>query len=97
MHGGADQVNFLLDHKDIQGVSFVGSAPVGQHVYQRATSRMKRAQCFVGAKNHLVVMPDANGTQAVNALAAASCGASGQRCMAISVAILVGEAGGLGR
>ena len=93
IHGGAEQVNFLLDHRDIRGVSFVGSVPVGQHVYKRATDTMKRVQCFAGAKNHLVVMPDANKDQVVNALAAASCGAAGQRCMAISVAILVGESG----
>jgi malonate-semialdehyde dehydrogenase (acetylating)/methylmalonate-semialdehyde dehydrogenase len=68
VHGGADQVNFLLDHKDIQGVSFVGSVPVGQHVYKRATDNMKRAQCFAGAKNHMVVMPDANKDQVINAL-----------------------------
>ena len=92
VHGGAEQVNALLDHPHIQGVSFVGSAPVGQHVYRRATQNLKRAQCFVGAKNHMVVMPDAARDQVINALAAASCGASGQRCMAISVAILVGQA-----
>ena len=93
VHGGADQVNFLCDHPDVQGISFVGSVPVGKHVYQRSTGNMKRAQCFVGAKNHLVAMPDASKDQLIQALAAASCGASGQRCMAISVAILVGEAG----
>ncbi|MCY4644540.1 MAG: CoA-acylating methylmalonate-semialdehyde dehydrogenase [Bacteriovoracales bacterium] len=93
IHGGADQVNFLCDHPKIRGVSFVGSAAVGQHVYKRASESMKRVQCFAGAKNHLVVMPDASKDQAVSALAASSCGASGQRCMAISVAVLVGEAG----
>ena len=93
VHGGAEQVNFLLDHPDIRGVSFVGSVPVGEHVYQRAAAKMKRVQCFAGAKNHMVVMPDANKAEAVNALTAASCGAAGQRCMAISVTVLVGEAG----
>lgn len=93
VHGGAEQVNALLDHPSIKGVSFVGSVPVGQHVYQRASSKMKRVQCFAGAKNHMVIMPDANKSQAINSLTASSCGASGQRCMAISVAILVGEAG----
>ncbi len=95
VHGSADQVNFLLDHKDIKAVSFVGSVPVGQHVYKRGTDNLKRVQSFAGAKNHMVVMPDANKEQVVNALASASCGAAGQRCMAISVAVLVGEAGNL--
>ena len=93
IHGGKEQVNFLLDHPDIKGVSFVGSVPVGQHVYSRGCANMKRVQCFVGAKNHMVVMPDGDRQQVVNALASSSCGASGQRCMAISVAVLVGKAG----
>lgn len=93
VHGSADQVNFLLDHKDIKAISFVGSVPVGQHVYTRGTKNLKRVQSFAGAKNHMVVMPDANKDQVTNALAAASVGAAGQRCMAISVAVLVGEAG----
>lgn len=92
IHGAADQVNFLCDHPAIRGVSFVGSVGVGQHVYRRATSNLKRAQCMVGAKNHMVVMPDAPKEQVLSNIVGASCGAAGQRCMAISVALFVGEA-----
>ena len=83
VHGGKDQVNYLLNHDAIQAVSFVGSVPVGQHIYKTATDNMKRAQCFAGAKNHSVIMPDN--------LVGASVGAAGQRCMAISVAVFVGS------
>ena len=92
IHGGKDQVNKLLNHDDVRAVSFVGSVPVGQHVYKTATDNMKRAQCFAGAKNHSVIMPDANVKQVLNNLVGASVGAAGQRCMAISVAVFVGEA-----
>lgn len=91
VHGGKDQVNQLLTHEDIKAVSFVGSVPVGQHIYKTATDHMKRAQCFAGAKNHSVIMPDANKAQVLNNLVGASVGAAGQRCMAISVAVFVGE------
>ncbi|OFA33465.1 methylmalonate-semialdehyde dehydrogenase (acylating) [Glaciecola punicea] len=91
VHGGKEQVNFLLSHDAIKAVSFVGSVPVGQHIYKTATQNMKRAQCFAGAKNHLVVMPDANKEQVINNLVGASVGAAGQRCMAISVAVFVGN------
>ena len=91
VHGGKDQVNHLLTHEDIKAVSFVGSVPVGQHIYKTATDNMKRAQCFAGAKNHSVIMPDANKAQVINNLVGASVGAAGQRCMAISVAVFVGE------
>ncbi len=91
VHGGAKQVDFLLDSPVIKAVSFVGSVPVGRHIYERGCKNMKRVQAFAGAKNHMVVMPDANKDQVLNALAASSCGAAGQRCMAISVAVLVGE------
>ena len=91
VHGGKDQVDFILDHKDIKAVSFVGSVPVGQHIYERGCKNLKRVQAFAGAKNHMLVMPDANKGQVINALAASSCGAAGQRCMAISVAVMVGE------
>ncbi|RMA82392.1 CoA-acylating methylmalonate-semialdehyde dehydrogenase [Umboniibacter marinipuniceus] len=92
VHGAKEQVDFLLHHPDIVGVSFVGSVPVGQHVYRTATDNLKRCQAFAGAKNHMVVMPDADKQQVINALKGAACGAAGQRCMAISVAVLVGEA-----
>lgn len=91
VHGGKDQVNQLLEHEDVKAVSFVGSVPVGQHIYKTATDNMKRAQCFAGAKNHSVIMPDANKAQVLNNLVGASVGAAGQRCMAISVAVFVGE------
>ena len=92
IHGDKRQVDFLLDHPDIKAVSFVGSVPVAEHVYRRGTHNLKRVQAMAGAKNHMVVMPDADKDQVVSALVGSSCGAAGQRCMAISVAVLVGEA-----
>jgi len=92
VHGGREQVDALLEHPGIKAVSFVGSVPVGQHVYRTGTAHLKRVQAMAGAKNHMVILPDADRTRAINALAGAACGAAGQRCMAISVAILVGEA-----
>ncbi|MDA7415694.1 CoA-acylating methylmalonate-semialdehyde dehydrogenase [Xenophilus arseniciresistens] len=92
VHGGEQVVNAICDHKDIKAISFVGSTKVGTHVYNRATLAGKRAQCMMGAKNHCIVLPDANKEQTLNALAGASFGAAGQRCMALSVAVLVGEA-----
>ena len=92
VHGGADAVNTLCDHPDIKAISFVGSSKVGTHVYNRASQAGKRVQCMMGAKNHAVVMPDANKEQTLNSLAGAAFGAAGQRCMALSVVILVGEA-----
>jgi malonate-semialdehyde dehydrogenase (acetylating) / methylmalonate-semialdehyde dehydrogenase len=91
VHGGKEQVDFLLTNPDIKGVSFVGSVPVGAHVYRTATQHLKRVQSFVGAKNHMIVMPDANKSQVINNLVGASCGAAGQRCMAISTVVFVGE------
>ncbi|MCW8108521.1 CoA-acylating methylmalonate-semialdehyde dehydrogenase [Alteromonas ponticola] len=91
VHGGKEQVEPLLTDPRIKAVSFVGSVPVGQHIYRTATSHMKRAQCFAGAKNHTVIMPDANKEHVLNNLVGASVGAAGQRCMAISVAVFVGE------
>ncbi|AXR06516.1 CoA-acylating methylmalonate-semialdehyde dehydrogenase [Salinimonas sediminis] len=91
IHGGKEQVEPLLTHPLIKAVSFVGSVPVGQHIYRTATANMKRAQCFAGAKNHTVIMPDANKEHVLNNLVGASVGAAGQRCMAISVAVFVGE------
>ncbi|EKE71009.1 CoA-acylating methylmalonate-semialdehyde dehydrogenase [Gallaecimonas xiamenensis] len=92
IHGGKDQVDFLLDHPSVKALSFVGSVPVGQYIYRRGTENMKRVQAFAGAKNHMVVMPDANKQQVINNIVGASVGAAGQRCMAISVVVLVGEA-----
>jgi malonate-semialdehyde dehydrogenase (acetylating)/methylmalonate-semialdehyde dehydrogenase len=93
VHGGEDVVNAICDHPDIRAISFVGSTKVGTHVYQRAQTAGKRVQCMMGAKNHAVILPDANKEQTINSLAGAAFGAAGQRCMAVSVAVLVGEAG----
>ena len=92
VHGGKDVVNAICDHPDIQAISFVGSTAVGTHVYNRASLAGKRVQCMMGAKNHAVVLPDANKEQTLNALAGAAFGAAGQRCMAASTLVLVGEA-----
>ncbi len=92
IHGGVDAVNLICDHPDIKAVSFVGSTKVGTHVYNRATANGKRAQCMMGAKNHAIVLPDANKEQTLNNLLGASFGAAGQRCMALPVVVLVGEA-----
>jgi len=92
VHGGVDQANFLLEHPEIKGVSFVGSAPVAQAIYRTASTNLKRVQAFAGAKNHSVILPDADRAATISALAGSACGAAGQRCMAISVGVLVGEA-----
>jgi len=92
IHGGARAVDLLCDHPDIKALSFVGSTRVGNHVYQRASQSGKRVQCMMGAKNHAIVLPDAHKEQTLTHLAGAVFGAAGQRCMAISVTILVGEA-----
>ena len=92
VHGGKAQVDMLLDHPKIKTVSFVGSEPVARYIYQKGCQNLKRVQAFAGAKNHMIVMPDAHKDQVINNLAGASCGAAGQRCMAISVAVLVGDA-----
>ncbi|MGP9514349.1 CoA-acylating methylmalonate-semialdehyde dehydrogenase, partial [Psychrobacter sp. AOP5-CZ1-12] len=91
VHGGKDTVDALCDHPDIKAMSFVGSTAVGKHVYDRAGQAGKRVQCMMGAKNHAVIMPDANREQSLNQLAGAAFGAAGQRCMALSVVVLVGE------
>lgn len=91
IHGDREQVDQLLTHPDIKAISFVGSAPVGQHIYRTGTQHLKRVQCMTGAKNHMVVMPDADKQQVINHLVGASVGAAGQRCMAISVAVFVGN------
>ncbi|GLR14885.1 methylmalonate-semialdehyde dehydrogenase (acylating) [Chitinimonas prasina] len=92
VHGGVDAVNALCDHPDIKAISFVGSVGVGTHVYRRGSEHGKRVQAMLGAKNHAVFLPDANKEQTLNALVGAAFGAAGQRCMAISVAVLVGKA-----
>jgi malonate-semialdehyde dehydrogenase (acetylating)/methylmalonate-semialdehyde dehydrogenase len=92
VNGDRQAVDALLDDPDIKAVSFVGSTPVAEHVYARAAAAGKRAQCFGGAKNHLIVMPDADMDQAVDALIGAGYGSAGERCMAVSVAVPVGKA-----
>lgn len=92
VHGGKDVVDALCTHPDIKAVSFVGSTAVGTHVYNLAGQHGKRVQAMMGAKNHAVVLPDANKEQTLNALVGAAFGAAGQRCMATSVAVLVGKA-----
>ncbi len=92
VHGSAEVVDQLCDHPDIKAVSFIGSTHVGTHVYQRASAAGKRAQAMMGAKNHCVIMGDANKGQAINHLIGSAFGAAGQRCMANSMLILVGKA-----
>jgi malonate-semialdehyde dehydrogenase (acetylating)/methylmalonate-semialdehyde dehydrogenase len=92
VHGDRVAVDALLDHPDVAAVSFVGSTPVAKHVYARATAAGKRVQALGGAKNHAVVMPDADLDFAAGQLTAAGYGSAGQRCMAISVAVAVGGA-----
>ncbi|MDX1302883.1 CoA-acylating methylmalonate-semialdehyde dehydrogenase [Photobacterium sp.] len=91
VHGKKEQVDYLLSHPDIRTVSFVGSVPVARYIYQTGTHNLKRVQAFAGAKNHMVIMPDANREQVINNLVGSSVGAAGQRCMAISVAVFVGR------
>ena len=92
VHGGKEAVDALCTHPDVKAVSFVGSTHVGEHVYKLSSTHGKRAQCMMGAKNHAVVMPDANKEKSLDALVGAGFGAAGQRCMATSVAVLVGDA-----
>jgi malonate-semialdehyde dehydrogenase (acetylating)/methylmalonate-semialdehyde dehydrogenase len=94
LHGDAEAVNALLANRSIQAISFVGSTPVAQHVYSTAAGHGKRVQAMGGAKNHLVVMPDADMDQAVDALIGSAYGSAGERCMAISVAVAVGAKAG---
>jgi malonate-semialdehyde dehydrogenase (acetylating)/methylmalonate-semialdehyde dehydrogenase len=91
VNGDKLAVDALLDHETIQAVGFVGSTPIAQYIYGRAANNGKRAQCFGGAKNHMIIMPDADMDKAADALVGAGFGAAGERCMAISVAVPVGE------
>lgn len=92
VNGGAETVNALLDHPDIRAISFVGSTPIAKYVYGRAAAKGKRAQCQGGAKNPVVIMPDADVEGTAAALAESAFGCAGQRCLALSTAITVGEA-----
>eukprot|EP00667_Euglena_gracilis_P014515 EG_transcript_15045 len=92
IHGATDAVNFVCDHPKIKAVSFVGGPTAGHHIFARATATGKRVQANLGAKNHCVVLPDADKQHVINSLLGGAFGAAGQRCMALSVAIFVGEA-----
>ncbi|GAB5389025.1 MAG: CoA-acylating methylmalonate-semialdehyde dehydrogenase [Alphaproteobacteria bacterium] len=92
VQGGKDAVDAILDHPAISAVSFVGSTPIAEYIYTRGNATGKRVQALGGAKNHMVVMPDADMAQATDALMGAGYGSAGERCMAISVAVAVGDA-----
>ncbi len=91
VHGDKTAVDALIAHPDIEALSFVGSTPIAEYIYSQGTARGKRVQALGGAKNHLIVMPDADLDQATDALVGAGYGSAGERCMAISVAVAVGD------
>ncbi|MFT6657674.1 CoA-acylating methylmalonate-semialdehyde dehydrogenase [Maritalea sp.] len=91
VHGDKLAVDTLLDHQDVKAISFVGSTPIAEYVYQRGTAAGKRVQALGGAKNHMIIMPDADIDKAADALMGAGFGSAGERCMAISVAVPIGE------
>ncbi|PIB26690.1 methylmalonate-semialdehyde dehydrogenase (acylating) [Amylibacter kogurei] len=91
VNGDKEAVDAILDHDVIQSIGFVGSTPIAEYIYARGCANGKRVQCFGGAKNHMIIMPDADMDQAADALVGAGYGAAGERCMAISVAVPVGE------
>jgi len=93
VQGDKEAVDALLVHPDVKAVSFVGSTPIANYIYETGARHGKRVQALGGAKNHMVVMPDADMDQAVDALIGSAYGSAGERCMAISVAVLVGDAG----
>jgi len=92
IHGAHDAVNFILDEPRIKAISFVGSDKAGSYIYSRGAANGKRVQANLGAKNHAAILPDANKNATVNALVGAAFGAAGQRCMALSALVLVGQA-----
>jgi malonate-semialdehyde dehydrogenase (acetylating)/methylmalonate-semialdehyde dehydrogenase len=92
VNGDKEAVDAILDDPDIKAVGFVGSTPIAEYIYARGCANGKRVQCFGGAKNHMVIMPDADMDQVVDALMGAGYGSAGERCMAISVAVPVGKA-----
>ena len=91
IQGDKEIVDLILESKDISSVSFVGSTPVAKYIYEKSSKNLKRVQALGGAKNHLVVMPDANVNQAVDGIIGAAFGSAGERCMAVSVAVAVGD------
>ena len=92
VHGDKESVDVLLTDERVKAIGFVGSTPIAQYIYETAAAHGKRAQCFGGAKNHMIVMPDADLDHVADALIGAGYGAAGERCMAISVAVPVGKA-----
>lgn len=92
IHGQHDAVNFICDHPAIRAISFVGGDSAGRHIFNRGSANGKRVQSNMGAKNHGVIMPDANKEYTINQLVGAAFGAAGQRCMALTTAVMVGEA-----
>ena len=92
VNGGKDVVNALCDHPQVRAISFVGSTPVAKHVYARSAASGKRAQCQGGAKNHVIVLPDADMELATQIISDSAFGCAGQRCLAVSVAVTIGEA-----
>tara|TARA_B100000927_G_scaffold268235_1_gene242862 strand:+ start:229 stop:1716 length:1488 start_codon:yes stop_codon:yes gene_type:complete len=91
INGGKEVVDLILNNNDISSISFVGSTPVAKYIYEKSSQNGKRVQALGGAKNHLVVMPDANLDQAVDGIIGAGYGSAGERCMAVSVAVAVGD------
>src|SRR5262249_2014954 len=91
VQGDKEAVDVLLTHPDVQAVSFVGSTPIAEYIYKTAASHGKRVQAFGGAKNHALVMPDADIQQTAETLVGAAYGSAGERCMAISVVVIVGD------
>ena len=91
VNGDKEVVDALLDHQDISAIGFVGSTPIAEYIYTRGCANGKRVQCFGSAKNHMIIMPDADLDQTADALIGAGYGAAGERCMAISVAVAVGK------
>src|SRR3989441_1570438 len=92
VNGGKDVVNALCDHPQVRAISFVGSTPVARHVYTRSAASGKRMQCQGGAKNHVIVLPDADMELATQIISDSAFGCAGQRCLAVSVAVTIGEA-----
>ncbi|WVV47091.1 aldehyde dehydrogenase family protein [Pseudomonas sp. NA13] len=93
VQGDKVAVDALLQHPDVEAISFVGSTPIAEYIHQQGTANGKRVQALGGAKNHMIVMPDADLDQAADALIGAAYGSAGERCMAISIAVAVGDVG----
>jgi malonate-semialdehyde dehydrogenase (acetylating)/methylmalonate-semialdehyde dehydrogenase len=92
VHGGKEVADFLLEHPGVRAISFVGSTPAARHVYAKAAAHGKRVQCQGGAKNHVLILPDADLDSATRVVAESAFGCAGQRCLAVSVAVAIGEA-----